>query len=323
MTTERPRLTYGPLSVDLNPYGARTTALRFHDRDLILPTPEAFDPFGVWSDAGAIVGPVGNRITTGDHLPGWDGPTDGQVMLHGDTEGMQAGTQHLAWETGKVTPRSALFTLELPVGHGGFKAHRSLAVRYTLPRTNALRIVMEAQTDSPTLMSLTHHPYWALGPGTGIADHRLQVLARNVLPIDAQTRPTGEVMPVAGTEYDFNIPRALIPGAPDLDNTYCLSNARLETERAVAYLEAPDGWAMELWTNEPGLVVFDGRITDGFGLAPYAGCCLEPQMWPDAPRHPHFPKVTFAPGQISRTIIEYRFKVGSGQMRTNGTSQGL
>ena len=319
-------LSYNDLAVDLHPTGARTTALRFHGRDLILPTPQAFDPLGVWADCGAIVGPVANRITTGPHVTGWSGP-DGGLLLHGDLDGadgaVMGGIQHQDWTLEKSGARHATFTLELPAGSDGFSANRRLQATYSLPRANTLNLVLTAETDAPTVMTLTHHPYWSLGPDTGTADHRLQIFADHMLPIDEHTRPTGDVLAIAGTDWDFNIPKTFPPGTPPLDNCFCLGSKRRNTPRPAAFLEAPDGWAMELWSTEPGLIVFDGRITDRMGLMPYAGCCLEPQLWPEAPKYRHFPKIDFLPGQVSRTEIEYRFKVGSGKMRQSGTSRGL
>jgi len=315
-------LLYNALSVDLHPLGARTSALRFHGRDFILPVPDSFEPDGPRQYCGAIVGPVANRVTTGPHVPGWTGPA-GEVLLHGDGADLRGGLHHRTWRLTRAGHRHACFSCTLDAGSDGFAANREITVSYSLPRANVLNIVIEARTDAPTVMGPTHHPYWALGEGPGTAGHRLQVLADHVLPIDSATRPTGDVHKVAGTPRDFNIPTSLTPGRPALDNCFCLASARTRVKRPAAYLEAPDGWAMELWTTEPGLVVFDGRHTESFGLAPYAGCALEPQSWPDAPRHSHFPKITLLPGTLFRSEIEYRFKVGSGRMREGGTSRGL
>lgn len=315
-------LSYNELSVDLHPTGARTTALRFHGRDLMLEMPRDADPHGPWAEAGAIVGPVAGRVTTGPHVAGWDGP-ENVTLLHGNCPGITGGVQHRTWRIARSGARFATFTLDLPAGCDGFAANRRLSVTYTLRRANALHVAMEARTDAPAALTLSHHPYWALGPGTGTEGHRLQILADHVLPTDAERRPTGEVAPVVGTAYDFNIPRTFPPDAPPLDNCFALAWKRRDVMAPAAFLEAPDGWAMELWTTEPGLVAYDGGGAATMGLAPHAGCCLEPQFWPDAPGHAHFPKIVLAPGEASRAEIEYRFKVGSGKMRDGGTSRGL
>jgi aldose 1-epimerase len=75
---------------------------------------------------------------------------------------------------------------------------------------------------------------------------------------------------------------------------------------------------MELWTTEPGLQVYDGHLIDipvpgtgGRELRPYAGIALEPQRFPDAPNHPHFPNTILLPGCVSRQISEFRFFGGA------------
>ena len=179
-------------------------------------------------------------------------------VLHGNPDGLHA----MPWEVTRLTERTATLEVTLPSGHGGFTANRTITARYSLPRESVVRLELSATTDRPTLMNLTTHPNWTIGPGMGIAGQRLQIAADHILPIDADTRPTGERHAVAGTEYDFNIPRALCLGAPDLDHKFCIASARRETLHAAATLEAEDGWSMALWTTEPGLQVYDGRTTD-------------------------------------------------------------
>ncbi|MGX9354560.1 aldose epimerase family protein [Roseobacteraceae bacterium S113] len=321
-TQKATQISFGPLTLDLHGIGARMSGLTFHERDMMIRTPDDFDPDSEWGYVGAIVGPVGNRLTPFAGLTGWQGlatpPEDG-VILHGNPNGVHA----MQWDLVQLKPRSAVFALELPSGHGGFAAARTLRATYSLPRQNAVRLELTAQSDAPTLMNLASHPYWALGPGLGTQEHRLQVLASHILPTDALTLPTGEIMPVRGTEFDFNIPRALIPGEPDLDHNFCIASARRDEMEIAAFLEAPDGWAMELWTTEPGLQVYDGRTTDAYDMPAYAGVAIEPQFWPNAPSHANFPSIALRPGEIYRATSEMRFKVGSGRMRETGTSYGL
>ncbi len=44
---------------------------------------------------------------------------------------------------------------------------------------------------------------------------------------------------------------------------------------------------------------------DGYG--PRAGLCLEPQNFPDAPNHSHFPKSRLAPGEFYTNRVVYKF----------------
>ena len=74
-----------------------------------------------------------------------------------------------------------------------------------------------------------------------------------------------------------------------------------------ASLEA-DGLRIELTTNRPGLQVYTGDFMDGSSRG---GIALEPQLFPDAPNHDHFPSAVLRPGETSRTTIDWRFSAYS------------
>jgi aldose 1-epimerase len=74
---------------------------------------------------------------------------------------------------------------------------------------------------------------------------------------------------------------------------------------------------MECWTTEPGIQFYAGhkaaREVPGLGRRMYkanAGFCLEGQVWPDAPNRPYFPQAFLRPGEKSRQVTQYRFRLG-------------
>ena len=63
----------------------------------------------------------------------------------------------------------------------------------------------EATTDKATPVNLTNHTYWNLA-GDGKRDilgHVLAIPASAIIPVDSTLIPTGEMMKVAGTPFDF------------------------------------------------------------------------------------------------------------------------
>ena len=69
---------------------------------------------------------------------------------------------------------------------------------------------------------------------------------------------------------------------------------------------------MAVWSTEPALQLYSGNHLQGIGKGgavyrPRTGVCLEPQGYPDAPNHPHFPSAVLRPGQWRRGRIVYRF----------------
>ena len=89
------------------------------------------------------------------------------------------------------------------------------------------------------------HPYLTLGT-PNVDPIVLTAPARTVLTSDSRSLPTGRVA-VAGTEYDFNRPRAI--GATRLDN--CFTDLEREAGIARVELRAPDGEAgLTLWLDD-------------------------------------------------------------------------
>ena len=73
---------------------------------------------------------------------------------------------------------------------------------------------------------------------------------------------------------------------------------------------------MEVWTTEPGVQFYAGHMVarDATGhrgrrYKPYAGLCLEPQIWPDSPNRSYFPQAVLWPGELYRQTTEYRFRL--------------
>jgi aldose 1-epimerase len=138
---------------------------------------------------------------------------------------------------------------------------------------------------------------------------------------NADLIPTGEIKSVADTPFDF---RSLRPiGASQLmqcrttyDVNYVLRDAEGELAHAATLQSLRSDLAMELWTTEPGVQLYDGHGLDipvpgldGSRYGARAGLCLEPQRFPDGPNHRHFPPSILEPGTVSRQVSEMRFTI--------------
>jgi aldose 1-epimerase len=267
---------------------------------------------------GAIVGPVANRI--GGATAEIDGTRHrfeanqaGRNTLHGG-----AGNIHKRlWDIVAADATSVTLSIELADGLGGFPGNRRITAAYRLTEAPALELVITAATDAPTLMNPAFHGYWNLGTGPDWGGHRLRVAADRVLENDADNLPTGRVLEVAGTGFDFREAREIRPGQTiRLDNNFCLAAARRPLT-PVAWLEAPDGaLTLEVATTEPGLQIFDGAPVGsgdhpGHRGVPYGGCAglaFEPQFWPDAPNRPAFPSILMRPGDDWRQVSTFTLR---------------
>jgi aldose 1-epimerase len=173
---------------------------------------------------------------------------------------------------------------------------------------------MVATTDAPTIVSLAHHSYFSLQPGTSARDHRLQVGADRITPFGADMLPSGAMAPVGGTPYDFRTARRIGDFDGPYDCNFVLNRTGIGQSWA-ARLTAPDGGLnMDVHTTEPCLVFYDGAGLggdrpglDGAPYVPHAGLCLEPMRFPDSPNQPTFPSAVLRPGETYRQETDYRF----------------
>lgn len=248
---------------------------------------------------GAVVGPVANRLFRAQvTLDGtlWQAqPNDGANLLHSGAEGI---SQRI-WTIEEASAEAVTLRLDLPHGAAALPGNRVIRATYRLAPPATLEITLAAETDALTLMNLAHHPYWNLDGTATTAGHSLSVAADQILPTDAENLPLSPV-PVETLSLDLRPPRPL-PDLPPVDHNFCLSGQGL---RRVAQLTGAKGVSLDLHSDAPGLQVYDGRALQsapfpGLMGSPYgahAGVALEPQLWPDAPRHADFPPITLAPG---------------------------
>jgi len=279
---------------------------------LTLGTPELAAYLGPMRYAGAVVGPVANRIGGARvTVAGRVYPLEanrGQNHLHGGSDGLHSRV----WQVVDAATDTVLLRCDLPEGACGMPGNRRITARYSLA-PDALKIELRAETDAPTLMNPAAHPYWNLDGSDDIAGHHLRIAADHYLPTTPEGLPTGERRAVAGTPFDFREGRGLAP--PDgLDHNFCLSD-HPEAPRPVAWLTGRSGLRLTLETTAPGLQVFEAR---GFNSAPhaghggvpygvFAGLALEPQFWPDTPNHPDFPPILLEPGTVFSQTSRFAF----------------
>lgn len=180
---------------------------------------------------------------------------------------------------------------------------------------------MEAKAhNKATPVNLAHHTYWNLrGQNSGdILSHTIQLFGSKVTPVNDQLIPTGEIVPVKGTPYDFLEPQEIgskINGLPDgYDINYVLDpSSPNHLSKAAVLHDSVSGRKLELWTNKPGLQFYTSNMLDnvqgkgGFVYRKHAAVCLETQGFPDAVNHPNFPSQIVKPGEAYLHVMLYRF----------------
>ncbi|MEI4488465.1 aldose epimerase family protein [Frigidibacter sp. MR17.14] len=303
---ERLTLRAGPVTARVITYGAALQALLTPDRagvidDIVLGHDDLAGYLAHRGFFGATIGRVANRIAgarfTLDgreiRLPANDGPN----TLHGGPEGFD----RRLWQVDRATPERIALSLDSPDGDQGFPGRVTARALYTLEPIRhgaVLTIRLEAETDAPTPVALTHHSFFALPGAAALPGHRhsaldcrLTIPAARYLPVDAKAIPL-DPAPVGATPFDFREGRqpATAMRSRSLegyDHCLCLDGGPVLAEDPLS------GRRLQLDTEEPGLQLYTGNILDGsvtgkrgHAYRAHDAFCLEPQLWPDAVNRP-------------------------------------
>ncbi len=324
----------GGLRGDFLDYGCRVARLFVPGRDgaranVVLGHDSAAEYERPGDFLGAVIGRCANRIAGGEFRIG--GRThrleqnEGNNSLHSGA----AGFQHRLWRavsSGGGDAPFVTFALESPDGDGGFPGNLKVEVTYTLTADNALRIDYRAETDAETPLNLTNHSYFNLTghPERNILGVEARIFADGITETDAALIPTGRILPVSGTPYDFRAPKPIGRdlSAPDpllracggYDANFVLNGSG--PRMAAEFRDPAEGRRMRVFTDLPGMQFYTANGfaagTAGIGGAPllaHSAFCAETQYFPDALHHPEFPYRNLAPGVRYRSTTSYRFDV--------------
>jgi aldose 1-epimerase len=268
---------------------------------------ENFDHYPAHSPHfGSLAGRVANRISGASfEIDGktYRVPANQSVnSLHGGPEGLGL----VVWKGEADSAGNRVrFTHHSPDGAMGFPGNVDFTAIYTLSG-NRLRLELSAVTDRKTPISLVQHQYFNLGTSDDVLDHVYQFKANAYTEnSNPDLIPTGAILPVAGTKYDFSKPRTSRDGEGkgiDYDGNLVLDNGR-DLADPVAVVIAPDkALTLKLWTDRPGLQFYNAVYTDipvpglnGRHYGHNSGFCLEDQAFPDAMHQSHFPSIVYSP----------------------------
>ncbi len=287
------RLTSDDMEIEVWTLGARLNGVWFQGIGSLVDGAASEDEArGAKKFNGAVVGPVANRIAGG--AASIDGQTyeferneNGITTLHSGASGVHA----LEWEVVEQTSNTLALQLKLEDGLGGFPGNRTLSVEYSV-HGPAFEVAFQAGTDAPTWMNLALHPYWRLSK-TGRDNMTIGVVADRYIPVDAEKIPTGIQADVTGTMFDL---RETMAPDTEIDHNLCLRP--VPPVQPQVWAEGDLGLRMEVKTTAPGVQIYAGKEI---------GIAIEPQHWPDAMHHAHFPSIELRPGDKYSQNSTYRF----------------
>jgi len=280
---------------------------------------------------GALIGRMGNRLAAGrftlDGTPYQLATNNAPGGLPCHLHGGPGGFNRVLWQAEPLPGEAGLrLRYPSPAGEEGYPGNLDVTVTYRLTEADEMSIEYHATSDRATPVNLTQHNYYNLGGEAGgpVLDHLLTLHASRFTPVDAGLIPTGSLVEVADTPFDFTRPTRI--GAriqaddPQLrhgggyDHNWVIDRPGPGLAHAATAEDPGSGRRMEVWTEEPGVQFYSGNYIDGAQIGktgrPYAthqGFCLETQHYPDAPNQPGFPSVILRPGAVYHTTTVHRF----------------
>lgn len=325
------------MKVDISNYGGIVVSLEVPDKngtmaDVVL----GFDSLsGYISSAnpyfGGIIGRYGNRIAKGKFTLNGENYTlaknNDVNHLHGGLKGFDKVIWN-AKETAGGDSKGLELTYRSKDMEEGYPGNLNVKVFYLLNNQNELMIRYEANTDKPTHCNLTNHTYFNLkGEGNGdILDHQLKIAADWITPVDKTLIPTGGMMPVKGTPFDFRVQKSIgkdidsdhqqIKYGNGYDHNYAIGETEGKRVQIATVYEPISGRFMEVLSEEPGVQFYTGNFLNGEieGKNGHkydfrTGFCLETQHYPDSPNQEKFPSTLLNPMDIYKTSTIYKFSV--------------
>ena len=252
---------------------------------------------------GFVVGRVANRIAKGKFT--LNGQQYSITMNNGDTDALHGGKGEgwgntwrgpfatRDWTKKSQTATTISYEIESSDGDNGFPGKMNMTVTYTLSQSNELLIEYSATTTKDTLCNPTNHLFIDINGSRSYNDVKLWIDADNYTPLNSSKIPTGQIAPVAGTQFDYRTEKTF-----DSSKSYDDNLVLNATEYAkVASLKGTQ-YKVDVFTDRPGLQLYK----DGNG-----NICLETQMMPDAINQANFEDPILRAGETFYSKTAYCF----------------
>jgi aldose 1-epimerase len=275
---------------------------------------------------GAVVGRHAGRIANAEFT--LDGTTyqlaknNNGNQLHGGIKGFDK----VIWNASVLEEQDSIsieFIYVSKDGEEGYPGNLTMKVTYTLNNQNTLHIAYEGVCDQKTVVNVTNHSYFNLSGNLkrDILDHRLTLKSERFLELNEDLIPTGELLSVENTPFDFRAGRDIKDGVlsrspqnvlagKGYDHPFILK----ENQNKEIYLyDEESGRGLVIETDQPAVVLYTGtQLADNFSIRgvtsrKYLGLCLETQGLPDSLNHSHFPSAILEKDKLYKSVTKYTF----------------
>lgn len=317
-------------SVSIMDYGATIQSIQITDaNDDIIDCCLGYDTVREYEENsnyfGACIGRVSNRIgnssfTLNDQTYTLNA-NEGPNHLHGGIKGFDKQM----FKAKIDNDQSVTFGRISPAMEEGYPGEFMMIVSYIFDDYDNLIMNYTGWTSEDTIVSLSNHTYFNLsGDDAGsVLDHTLELYASSITEIDNHLIPTGRLLDVEGTPFDFRTAKPLgqdieadheqlrITGG--YDHNFCIDGKGM---RPCCILQSPKtGIKMYVSTDMPGVQIYTSNHLSetsgkaGAAYSAHSGIAIETQHYPDAIAHPEFPSPVLKAGKEYRGTTVYQFSV--------------
>lgn len=273
---------------------------------------------------GATIGRFANRIAGASFsLNGKKynlEKNDGNNSNHGGF----AGFNTKIWNY-KIKKEQVIFSLQSPDGEGGYPGNIQVEVGYQFSENGQVTISYTGNTAQPTILNLTNHAYFNLDGQGKILEHTLHIPAEQILDTTSFFIPTGKLLDVKGTEFNFTNFRSVnfenfhtnqIRWNGGYNHCYVLSRQDDVSMKPAAIIRSKlSGRELCICTTYPNVLFYSAGYLKSLSVGKSGvrytqsdGLCLETQYAPDAPNHNNFLFPVITQGKPYSHTTTYQFR---------------
>ncbi|EFR43896.1 aldose epimerase family protein [Streptococcus pseudoporcinus] len=271
--------------------------------------------------AGQSIGRVAGRISSGRIVL-----TDGLYQLpqnsytnciHGGPQGFHK--QNWSYHTNVCDSYAeVIFSYQARAERDGFPGDMRVTATYRLAKDNSLSVsYVVDQVTQETLFNPTCHVYFNLSSQETIENHSLFIASQQMLETNNERIPSGQILPIKDSPYDFSIPTRLdipLKQTTGLDDAFVVKDDITQPIAILTDLESQD--QVSLFSDRNGLVAYSFNYPEeGVSFerswqrknVKHEGLALEAQTLPDAINHKHLGDIRLSKGQKKAYSIRYQF----------------
>jgi aldose 1-epimerase len=277
---------------------------------------------------GAMIGRIAGRISDAQFTI-----DDETYMLekNSNSSNLHSGTKgfdKFIWNVKEIL-NDDIVALELnrlsPDKEMGFPGNLDVTVTYTFDNSNTLEISYLATTDKKTIITLTNHSYFNLSGNLkeNMLSHILKINADKFGAINNEVLPTGELMDVMGTAFDFRDGKKVseniyseeeqIKNGGGYDHPFILN---MGSDPSISLYHEPSGRMLQVSTDQPVVVLYTAnflgnklKLQNDKKSCDHLGLCLETQYYPNAINQKNFATYVLSPGNTYKAKTIYQFSI--------------